>query len=189
MTSTTVAAEEFYAEIKVAQDIHLKGQCCKVTDTPLEHATENIFRTTWSDNEPSLFCQECTFLAIMEKGIHKNASDTWETPLPFCDECQAMPDNHARAMQYLQGLINTFPKKPKMKADYLGFMGKIIEKGLASPIQCDHTTPPHDHSWYLLHFTVYHNMKHTPFALCLTLVASLKEFVKKSALTWPWSHE
>ena len=83
----------------------------------------------------------------MERGIHKNASGNWEMPLPFRNERQTMPNNRAQAMQRLQGLFKTFNRKPEMKADYLEFMGKIIEKGDASPVP-----PP---------FETYHNTKHT----------------------------
>ena len=64
-------------------------------------------------------------------------------------------------MQRLQGLLKTFNRKPEIKVDYLEFMGKIIEKGHASPVLHDDALPPPGHSWYLPHFATYHNMKHT----------------------------
>ena len=97
----------------------------------------------------------------MEKGIHKNASGNWEMPLSFRDERQTMPNNRIQAMQRLQGLLKTFTRKPDMKADYLEFMGKIIEKGHASPVPRDEAPPPPGRSWYLPHFATYHNTKHT----------------------------
>ena len=97
----------------------------------------------------------------MERGIHKNASGNWEMPLPFRDERQTMPNNRAQAMQRLQGLFKTFNRKPEMKADYLEFMGKIIDKGHTSPVPHDDAPPPPECSWYLPHFATYHNTKHT----------------------------
>ena len=133
----------------------------KVTDPPLERPPDSIFKTTRNDNEPSLSHEDRAFLEIMEKGIHKNASGNWEMPLPFRDESQTMPNNRAQAMQRLQGLLKTFNRKPEMKADYLEFMGKIIEKGHASPVPCNDAPPPPGRSWYLPHFATYHNTKHT----------------------------
>ena len=133
----------------------------KVTDPPLERAADSVFKTTRYDNEPSLSLEDRTFLDIMEKGIHKNASGNWEMPLPFRDERQAMPNNRAQAMQRLQGLLKMFTRKPEMKTDYLEFMGKMIEKGHASPIPHDEAPPPTGRFWYLPHFATYHNTKHT----------------------------
>ena len=48
-----------------------------------------------------------------------------------------------------------------MKADYLEFMGKIIEKGHASQVPRAEAPPPPGRSWYLPHFATYHNTKHT----------------------------
>ena len=133
----------------------------KVEDPILERATDSIFKTTRSDNEPSLSCEDRLFLEIKETGIHKNESGNWEMPLPFRDKLQTMPNNRAQAMRRLQGLLKTFTRKPKMKADYLEFMGKIIEKGHASQVPRVEAPPPFGRSWYLPHFATYHNTKHT----------------------------
>ena len=77
-------------------------------------------------------------------------------------------------MQRLQGLLKTFARKPEMKADYLEFMGKIIDKGHASAIPSKEIPLPPGRSWYLPHFATYHK-KNAPFASYLTQVASLKE--------------
>ena len=133
----------------------------KVTDSLLERVTDGVFSTTQSDNEPSLSREDRKFLEIMERGVRKNARGNWEIPLPFRDERQAMPNNRVQAMQRLQGLLKTFTRKPEMKADYLEFMGKIVEKGHASPIPRDKAPPPPGRSWYLPHFATYHNTKRT----------------------------
>ena len=64
-------------------------------------------------------------------------------------------------MQRLQGLLKTFARKPKMKADYLEFIGKIIDKGYASSIPSKEVLPSPSCSWYLPHFATYDNTKHT----------------------------
>lgn len=133
----------------------------KVTDPPLERAADGVFKTTRHDNEPSLSLEDRTFLEIMDKGIHKNASGNWEMPLPFRDEHQSMPNNRAQAMRRLQGLLKMFIRKPEMKTDYLEFMGKIIEKGHASPVPRDEVPPSAGRFWYLPHFATYHNTKRT----------------------------
>ena len=63
-------------------------------------------------------------------------------PLPFRNERQTMPNNRVQAMQLLQGLLKTFSRKPEMKADYLEFMGKIIDKDHASAIPSKEVAPP-----------------------------------------------
>jgi len=39
-------------------------------------------------------------------------------PLLFRNKRQTMPNNQDQATQRLQGLINTFARKPETKADY-----------------------------------------------------------------------
>ena len=133
----------------------------KVTDPLFDRATDDIFRKTRGDNEPGLSCEDRKFLEIMDRGIHKNSKGNWEMPLPFRNERQTMPNNRVQAMQRLQGLLKTFARKPEMKADYLEFMGKIIDKGHASAIPSEEVPPPPGRSWYLRHFATYHNTKHT----------------------------
>ena len=133
----------------------------KVTDPLFERATDDIFRKTRGDNEPGLSCEDRKFLEIMDRGIHKNSKGNWEMPLPFRNERQTMPNNRVQAMQRLQGLLKTFARKPEMKADYLEFMGKIIDKGHASAIPSEEVPPPPGRSWYLPHFATYHNTKRT----------------------------
>ena len=84
-------------------------------------------------------------------------------------------------MQRLQGLLKTFTRKPEMSADYLEFMGKVIEKGHASQIPRDEAPPPPGRSWYLPHFATYHNTKHT----IRVVFDSSCEFQGQSAFTWP----
>ena len=119
----------------------------KVTDPLFERASDDIFRKTRGDNKPGLSCED-------RKG-------NWEMPLPFRNERQTMPSNRVQAMQRLQGLLKTFARKPEMKADYLEFMGKIIDKGHASAIPSEEVPPPPGRSWYLPHFATYHNTKRT----------------------------
>ena len=126
----------------------------------MERATDNIFRKTRGD-EPGLSCEDRKFLEKLDRGIHKNSRGNWEMPLPFCNKCETMLNNRVQAMQRLQGLLETFARKPKMKADYLEFIGKIIDKGHASAIPSKEVPPSPVRSWYLPHFATYHNTKHT----------------------------
>ena len=132
----------------------------KVTAPLLECATDDIFRKTRGD-EPGLSCEDRKFLEKLDRGIHKNSRGNWEMPLSFCNKCQTMPHNRVQAMQRLQGLLKTFARKPKMKADYLEFIGKIIDKGHALAISSKEVPPSPVRSWYLPHFSTYHNTKHT----------------------------
>ena len=106
----------------------------KVTDPLFERATDDILRKTRGDNKPGLSCEDRKFLEKLDRGIHKNSRGNWEMPLPFCNKCKTMPNNRVQAMQRLQGLLETFARKPKMKADYLEFIGKIIDKYFQSQL-------------------------------------------------------
>ena len=82
-------------------------------------------------------------------------------PLSFRNERQTVPNNRVQAMQRLQGLLKTFARKHEMKADYLEFMVKIIDKGHASAIPSKEGPPPPGRFWYLPYFAAYHNTKRT----------------------------
>ena len=157
---TTVTEKELETGSRIYELVPCPNQI-KVTDPLFERATDDIFRKTRGDNEPGLSCEDRKFLEIMDRGIHKNSKGNWEMPLPFRNERQTMPNNRVQAMQRLQGLLKTFARKPEMKADYLEFMGKIIDKGHASAIPSEEAPPPPGRSWYLRHFATYYNTKHT----------------------------
>lgn len=118
----------------------------KVTDPPLECTADSIFKTTRSDNEPSLSHEDHAFLEIMEMGIHKNASATGR-----CPSHSAM---NVRPCQ-------TTEHKPC--STYKDF----LRHSPATPISQVSVTLPYSvqsapgRSWYLAHFTTYHNTKHT----------------------------
>ena len=145
----------------------------KVTDPLLERATDDIFRKTRDDNNPGLSCEDQKFLEILDRSIHKNARGNWEMPLPFRNERQTMPNNLDQAMQRLQGLLKTFARKPEMRADYLEFMGKIIDQGHASAIPSKEVPPPPGRSWYLSRTLRLITIQSAPFASYLIPVCVL----------------
>ena len=55
----------------------------KVEDLILECATDNILKTTRSDNKPSLSCEDRLFLEIIETAIRKNESGNFEDATPI----------------------------------------------------------------------------------------------------------
>lgn len=122
--------------------------------------TDNVFITSREDNDVSLSCEDRKFLDIMETGVHKNEQGNWEMPLPFLRKDPHLPNNRSQAVNRLNGLIRTLKRKPQMAKDYVEFMGKIIEKGHASPVPIEEITKPQSgRVWYLPHFGVYHPMK------------------------------
>ena len=122
--------------------------------------TDNVFITSREDNDVNLSCEDRKFLDIMETGVHKNEQGNWEMPLPFLRKDPHLPNNRSQAVNRLNGLIRTLKRKPQMAKDYVEFMGKIIEKGHASPVPIEEITKPQSgRVWYLPHFGVYHPMK------------------------------
>ena len=101
-----------------------------------------MFITSREDNDVSLSCEDRKFLDIMETGVHKNEQGNWEMPLPFRRKDLHFPNNRSQAVNRLNGLIRTLKRKPQMAKDYVEFMGKIIEKGHASPVPIEEITKP-----------------------------------------------
>ena len=141
----------------------------------------DLFRTTPDDNTTSLSQEDRRFLEIMETKIHKNQRGNWEMPLPFPSSNIAMPNNRSLAVNRLNSLLRTFKKKPKIKEDYLQFMGNVFNRGHAVPVPQEEMSAPSSHPemnerglpdqeqttktrnegriWYLPHFGVYHPKK------------------------------
>ena len=66
----------------------------------MEQTADSIFKTTRSDNEPSLSRKDHAFLEIIEMGIHKNASGNWEMPLPFAMNVRPCQTEHKPCSAY-----------------------------------------------------------------------------------------
>ena len=126
-----------------------------------KNTAEDVYRVTQNDNDVGLSIEDCRFMEIMEKGIHKNKFRNWEMPLPFRSQNVSMPNNRGYAVKRLNGLLRTFKRKPQMEKDYEEFMSKMLDKGHAVPVS-DEEISPSEHSgrkWYLPHFVVYHPKK------------------------------
>ena len=122
----------------------------------------DVFSTSGEDNDVGLSCKDRKFLDIMETGVHKNEQGNWEMPLPFRHKDRHLPNNRSQAVNSLNRLMHTLKRKPQMAKDYVEFMGKIIEKGHASPVPIEEITKPQSgRVWYLPHFGVYHPKKPT----------------------------
>ena len=61
-------------------------------------------------------------------------------PLPFRSHIVSMPENRGYAAKRLNGLLQTFKRKPKMENDYIEFMGKMLDKGHAVPVPDEETS-------------------------------------------------
>ena len=105
----------------------------------------DLFRTTPDDNTASLSQEDRRFLEIMETKIHKNQLGNWEMPLPFCSSNIAMPNSRSLAVNRLNSLLRTFKKKPKIKEDYLQFMGNVFNRGHAVPVPQEELSAPSSH--------------------------------------------
>ena len=151
----------------------------KVKDSFLEKKQDlkdDVFISSWEDNDSSLSCKDCKFLAIMETGVHKNEQGNWEMPLPFRSKDPCLPNTRSQAVNRLNGLIHTLKRKPQMAKDSVEFMEKIIKKGHASPVPIGEVTRPLQPSrvWYLPHFGVYHPKKPTQIRVVFDSPAEYK---------------
>lgn len=122
-----------------------------------EEKENNVYKTTPEDDEVSMSWEDRQFIQVMEKGIHRNEAGNWEMPLPFRSQNVTMPNNREQAMNRLQSLLRTFKRRPQMEKDYLEFLGKVIERGHAVPVQEVSAAP--GKVWYLPHFGIYHPKK------------------------------
>ena len=122
----------------------------------------DVFIRSQEDNNVGLSCEDHKLLDIIETGVHKNEQGNWEMPLPFRRKDLNLPNNRSQAVNRLNGLIRTLKRKPQMAKDYVEFMGKIIQKGHASPVPIEEITKPQSgRVWYLPHFGVYQPKKPT----------------------------
>lgn len=115
-----------------------------------------MFRQTRFDNQVSLSIQDNAFMEIMDKGLKKDANNSWVAPLPFKLPCQRLPSNRSQALNRLMSLVRSFEKKPEKRDHFLAFMEKIFQNGhaeLVPPLKED------DEQWYLPLFGVYHPKK------------------------------
>ena len=116
------------------------------------------------------------FLQTLEQGIHKNAQEHWEMPLPFREEsCPTLPDNRPQCLRRLLSLKRKFEKEPKLFEDYSEFMNKIISKEHASKVSGNQLDSEPGKKWYLPHFPVYHPKKPDQIRVVFDCSATYKE--------------
>ena len=102
----------------------------------------DVFIRSQEDNNVGLSCEDHKLLDIIETGVHKNEQGNWEMPLPFRRKDRHLPNKWSQAVNRLNRLIRTLKRKPQMAKDYVEFMGKIIQKGHASPVPIEEITKP-----------------------------------------------
>ena len=116
------------------------------------------------------------FLQTLEQGIHKNAQEHWEMPLPFREEsCPTLPDNRPQCLRRLLSLKRKFEKEPKLFEDYSEFMNKIISKEHASKVSGNQLDSEPGKKWYLPHFPVYYPKKPDQIRVVFDCSATFKE--------------
>lgn len=123
-----------------------------------------VFTQTKHDNKPGLSMEDRRFLEIMNRGMSKDATGSWQAPLPFRQEVKKLPNSHDNALKRLRSTRRTLDKKPAMRSHYFAFIQKIFENGHAEPVPVD-SLEPDKPCWYLPHFGVYHPKK--PDKICV----------------------
>ena len=117
-----------------------------------------VFTQTKHDNKPGLSMEDRRFLEIMNRGMSKDATGSWQAPLPFRQEVKKLPNSHDNALKRLRSTRRTLDKKPAMRSHYFAFIQKIFENGHAEPVP-DDSLQPDKPCWYLPHCGVYHPKK------------------------------
>lgn len=109
-----------------------------------------------NDNQVSPSIQDNAFIEIMRERMNKDANDSWIAPLLFKSPRQRLLNNRPQAMSRLMSLIRNFDRKPEMRDQFIAFMEKIFQNGLAeiAPLLKED-----EERWYLPLFWFYHPKK------------------------------
>lgn len=129
--------------------------CHSLTDAG-ESLGQSVFRQSASDHQLAPSMEDLSFLQLMEDECYQDTSKSWVAPLPFRSPRQRLPNNRDYAHRRLSSLRRTLEKRPKMKAQYLEFMEKLLvnqHAEVAPPL------PEGQECWFLPSFGVYHPRK------------------------------
>ncbi|KAL3983862.1 FRAS1-related extracelluar matrix protein 1/2 [Sarotherodon galilaeus] len=117
---------------------------------------QTVFARTPNDHKLAPSMEDLEFLRIMEAECCQDNSNSWVAPLPFRSPRRRLPNNRKQVLERLVSLRRSLEKRPRMKADFLEFMEKMLKKAhaeVAPPMQ------PGQECWYLPLFGVYHPRK------------------------------
>ncbi|KAL4008325.1 hypothetical protein ACER0C_002177 [Sarotherodon galilaeus] len=117
---------------------------------------QTVFARTPNDHKLAPSMEDLEFLKIMEAECYQDSSKSWVAPLPFRSPRRRLPNNRKQVLERLVSLRRSLEKRPRMKADFLEFMEKMLKKAhaeVAPPMQ------PGQECWYLPLFGVYHPRK------------------------------
>ena len=89
-----------------------------------------VFSRTKDDNKLGLSIEDRRFLDIMNQSVTKSEAGTWETPLPFRQETQRIPNNRQKALKLFKSTQRSLEKKPLMKEHCDSGVNKCIYTAL-----------------------------------------------------------
>lgn len=112
-----------------------------------------------SGTEQAESIEDRKFREILSKGIHKTENGNLEAPLPFKTDDVSLPNNKKYCLRRLLALKRKLICDDRLKADYLAFMQKTLDRGHASQVPTDQLNASKGKVWYLPHFSVYHPRK------------------------------
>ena len=118
----------------------------------------------YSNDTTELSTDETKFMAMVEKSVKHLQDGHYEVALPTKDPELSMPNNRVQAERRASYLKKKLLANPKLKDDYVAFMGSTIEKGHARKVPVDRLSqdPPGqtiNRTWYIPHHGIYHKKK------------------------------
>lgn len=151
-----IQLKEKVSYVKKQQDsrsMSTKGNRGRVT----EHMIGcTVFSRTKEDNKLAPSIDDTVFLETMDEKVYRDGTNSWVAPLPFRVIRQCLSNNREQALTRLMSLLCTLDRKPKMKEQFVAFMGKIFENDHAEPAPI---LEKDEECWYLPTFGVYHPQK------------------------------
>lgn len=143
--------------VKLAEKVSFSGrQMNKSSGMSLETLGCKVFNETDHDNKPAPSIEDTIFLEIMDQNVYRDTSSNWVAPLPFRVPRPRLSNNREQVFTRFRSLEKSLRRRPKMKDQFLEFMGKIFDNKhaeVAPPLECN------EECWYLPTFGVYHPHK------------------------------
>ena len=121
--------------------------------------TCKIYQETADDYAKALSVEDERFLQILKEGVHTTPNGNLEFPLPFRKDDTRVPNNRSQAQGRLNNLLKVLRRTPTMMSEYQAFLGKILNKNHASPVEQKDLKAAPGRVWYLPHFAVRHPKK------------------------------
>ena len=90
----------------------------------------DVFQRSDHDEKPGWSIQDRQFMQLMDAEVHRDETGSWVAPLPFNPDV-TLPNNRLMAVHRFNSLRMHLERKPKLKEQYMEFMGKLLARDTA----------------------------------------------------------